>query len=111
MAVELDQSQKPSRPIAEPLAAEPPVTTNRPRSIPSLSTDVHRCALSRASFETGMDQGLFVVTGGSAAKGSALGLEVVGSGLVQLPFSLPPFFPAMCVVHNNVFQLPCSLPS
>jgi ribosomal protein S6E (S10) len=35
----------------------------------------------------GMDQGLLAVTGGSAAKGSAMGLEVAGSGPVQLPFS------------------------
>ena len=41
----------------------------------------------------GMDWGLLAVTSGSAAKGSAVGLEVAGSGLVQLPFSLPPFFP------------------
>jgi ribosomal protein S6E (S10) len=38
----------------------------------------------------GMDQGLLAVTGGSAAKGSAMGLEVAGSGPVQLPFSFPP---------------------
>jgi ribosomal protein S6E (S10) len=50
----------------------------------------------------GMDQGLLAVTGGSAAKGSAMGLEVAGSGPVQLPFSsstaffLPPFFPTLC---------------
>ena len=42
-----------------------------------------------------MDQGLLAVTSGSAAKGSAMGLEVAGSGSVQLPFSLPPFFPTM----------------
>ena len=44
----------------------------------------------------GMDQGLLAVTSGSAAKGSAMGLEVAGSGLVQLPFPFPPFFPTMC---------------
>ena len=43
-----------------------------------------------------MDQGLLAVTDGSAAKGSAMGLEVAGSGPVQLPFSLPPFFLTMC---------------
>ena len=43
-----------------------------------------------------MDQGLLAVTGGSAAKGSTMGPEVSGSGPVQLPFSLPPFFPTMC---------------
>ena len=37
----------------------------------------------------GMDQGLLAVTSGPAAKGSAMGLEVAGSGPVQLPFSLP----------------------
>ena len=45
----------------------------------------------------GMDQGLLAVTGGSAAKGLAMGLEVAVSGPVQLPFSPPPpFFPTMC---------------
>ena len=53
-----------------------------------------------------MDQGLLVVTSGSAAKGSTMGLEVAGSGPVQLPFPFPPSFLA-CVVHNNVFlQIP-----
>ena len=41
----------------------------------------------------GMDQGLLAVTGGSAAKGSAMGLEVAGSGLVQLPFFPSPLLP------------------
>ena len=50
-----------------------------------------------------MDQGLLTVTSGSAAKGSAIGLEVAGSDPVQLPFTLlPSFLP--CVVNNNVFQ-------
>ena len=48
-----------------------------------------------------MDQGLLAVTGGSAAKGSAMGLEVAGSGPVQLPFSLPPFFLTMCGRGHN----------
>ena len=51
-----------------------------------------------------MDQGLLAVTSGSAAKGSAIGLEVAGSGPVQLPFSLPPSS-LPCVVHNNAFHL------
>ena len=44
----------------------------------------------------GMNQGLLAVTGGSAVKGSAMGLELAGSGPVDLPFSLPPFFPTTC---------------
>ena len=39
-----------------------------------------------------------MVTSGLAAKGSAMGLEVTGSGSVQLPFPFPPSFK---VVHNN----------
>ena len=38
----------------------------------------------------GMDQGPLAVTSGSAAKGSAMGLDVASSGPVQLLFSLPP---------------------
>ena len=48
----------------------------------------------------GMDQGMLAVNSGSAAKGSARGLEVAGSGPVQMPFPLPPFFPIPCAVHN-----------
>ena len=51
----------------------------------------------------GMHQGLLAVTGGSAPKGSAMGLEVAASGLVQLPFPFPPSF-LLCVVHNIVFH-------
>ena len=48
----------------------------------------------------GMDQVWLAVTSGSSAKGSAMGLEVAGSGPIQLPFSLPPSF-LPCVVYNN----------
>ena len=42
----------------------------------------------------GMDQGLLAGTSGLSAKGSAMGLEVAGSGLIQMPFPSP-FFPTM----------------
>ena len=40
---------------------------------------------------------------GSAAKGSAIDLEVAGSGLVSCCFPFPPL-PLPCVVYNLVFH-------
>ena len=42
-----------------------------------------------------MDAGINL---GSAAKGSAIGLEVAGSGLVSCHFFIPFFFSLPCVV-------------
>ena len=43
-----------------------------------------------------MDHRLLAVTSGSAAKGSAKGLKVVGPGLVHYHVSSSPLFPSMC---------------
>ena len=52
----------------------------------------------------GMDRWLLAVNSGSAAKGSAIGVEVVGPGLIHCHFSLPLYF-LLRVVHNSAFPL------